>query len=165
MLHTIQKISTKCKWLAVDLYDSVSDVVGEYVGVEKKDRLREGLRAVVVVAVGVGCFGLGLLSSGREGGAATGAPHTLALDTSHRVPYIEEVQNSGLSPHPLALSAAARVDTSKGSIVASRKGKKYHGVWCSGARTIAEKNKRYFATADAAQKAGYTRASNCPGLK
>lgn len=50
---------------------------------------------------------------------------------------------------------------STSTIVASRGGKKYYFVWCSGAGNIKESNKRYFATEDLAQKAGYTLANNC----
>jgi predicted KAP-like P-loop ATPase len=46
-------------------------------------------------------------------------------------------------------------------IVASKGGKKYYFVWCSGAGNIKEANKRYFADELAAQKAGYTKAASC----
>jgi hypothetical protein len=48
-----------------------------------------------------------------------------------------------------------------GKLVASRKGKRWHYLWCPGAETISEKNKRYFKTEAEAEKAGYTQASNC----
>lgn len=50
---------------------------------------------------------------------------------------------------------------SKGEIVASKNGKKYYFVWCSGAGNIKESNKRYFNTEELAQKAGFTLANNC----
>lgn len=46
-------------------------------------------------------------------------------------------------------------------IVASKGGKKYYYVWCSGAGNIKEANKRYFADEAAAEKAGYTKAASC----
>lgn len=39
--------------------------------------------------------------------------------------------------------------------------KKYHFTWCTGASKIKEANKLWFATAQAAQAAGYTLAANC----
>lgn len=78
--------------------------------------------------------------------------HGVQLDTSHRLPYIVDPQAKD-APHP------------QGTIVASRKGSKYHYVWCPGARTISEKNKRYFKDEVAARAAGLQPASNCPGLK
>jgi hypothetical protein len=46
-------------------------------------------------------------------------------------------------------------------IVASKGGKKYYYVWCSGTGNIKEANKRYFADEAAAEKAGYSKAASC----
>lgn len=46
-------------------------------------------------------------------------------------------------------------------IVASKKGTKYYYPWCGGSKNIKVENLRYFATASAAEAAGYTRAANC----
>lgn len=51
-----------------------------------------------------------------------------------------------------------------GSVVASKKGTKYHLPSCPGAKTIAGGNKIIFPSAEAAKKAGYTPAKNCKGL-
>ena len=75
------------------------------------------------------------------------------LDTKYSQPYLVQAQNS------------APLSSAKGKIVASRKGKKYHFSWCPGARTISEKNKRWFESEEQARRAGLTPASNCPGLK
>jgi len=56
-------------------------------------------------------------------------------------------------------SLFGKVTTS--TIVASKGGKKYYFVWCSGAGNIKESNKRYFDTEELAQQAGYTLANNC----
>jgi len=48
--------------------------------------------------------------------------------------------------------------------VASKNGTKYHYPWCSGAQSIKEENKVWFATKEEAEKAGYAPASNCKGL-
>lgn len=53
----------------------------------------------------------------------------------------------------------------QGLLVASKNGSKYHYPWCSGGKSISEKNKIYFDSVDEARKAGYTPASNCKGLK
>lgn len=54
---------------------------------------------------------------------------------------------------------ASVVSTS--TIVASSGGKKYYFLWCKGAANIKENKKRFFATEEAAQKAGYTLANAC----
>lgn len=49
--------------------------------------------------------------------------------------------------------------------VASKSGTKYYYPWCSGVARIKEENKIWFASADEANKAGYSPASNCKGLQ
>jgi hypothetical protein len=79
---------------------------------------------------------------------------TVGIDVTHRQPYV-------VSESRVVLGSAPKGKT----IVASRKGKKYHRVDCPGARTISEKNKRYFTDEAEAKRAGLTPASNCPGLQ
>ncbi len=55
--------------------------------------------------------------------------------------------------------------TREEGVIASKTGTKYHFPWCSGALSIREDNKLYFASALLAQEAGYTPAGNCKGLK
>lgn len=45
--------------------------------------------------------------------------------------------------------------------VASKNGKLYYSVGCSGAKRISEKNMIWFGTAEEAQKSGYEFASSC----
>ena len=52
-----------------------------------------------------------------------------------------------------------------GIVVASKNGIKYHLPTCPGAKQIKESNKISFASPEQATLAGYTPASNCPGLK
>jgi hypothetical protein len=51
-----------------------------------------------------------------------------------------------------------------GEVVASKNGTKYYAPNCSGAARISEANKVWFVSAAAAENAGYSAASNCPGL-
>ena len=48
-----------------------------------------------------------------------------------------------------------------GSFVASKNGKKYYPLSCSGANRIKEENKIYFTTGEQAERAGYGKAANC----
>lgn len=48
--------------------------------------------------------------------------------------------------------------------VASKNGTKYHLPTCSGAKTIAEANKVWFASKEEAEAAGYAPAGNCKGI-
>lgn len=51
-----------------------------------------------------------------------------------------------------------------GNYVASKNSTKYHLPWCPGALRIKEENKIWFASKEAAEKAGLTAAANCPGI-
>jgi len=93
----------------------------------------------IVVLVGFSSFGLGRLS---------------ALEGAKPAVSIREAQTG----------AAARALPLGGLVVASRKGSAYHYPWCSGAESIAEQNKIWFKSEEAARKAGYTPAKNCKGL-
>lgn len=63
-------------------------------------------------------------------------------------------------PPSTALSTAP----SSGGFVASKNGTKYYVPSCGGAGRIKEENKVWFTSKEDAEAAGYTPASNCPGL-
>lgn len=48
--------------------------------------------------------------------------------------------------------------------VASKNGKKYYFPWCAGVDRISKNNIVQFNTREEAEKAGYEKAANCPGL-
>ncbi len=47
------------------------------------------------------------------------------------------------------------------AVIGSRNGSKYHFLHCPGAKQIKEANKITFNSPDEAERAGYTKASNC----
>jgi len=51
-----------------------------------------------------------------------------------------------------------------GRVVGSKNSDKYHLPECPGAKQISEQNKIWFDSIEAAKKAGYKPAGNCPGL-
>jgi hypothetical protein len=52
-----------------------------------------------------------------------------------------------------------------GRVVGSKNSDKYHLPDCPGAKQISEQNKVWFDSIEAAEKAGYKPAGNCPGLQ
>jgi len=52
----------------------------------------------------------------------------------------------------------------QGKVIGSKNSDKYHLPECSGAKQISEQNKIWFDSIEAAEKAGYKPAGNCPGL-
>lgn len=95
-----------------------------------------------LVSVGVISFVLGQHSIQKDN------PSPILHDTTARIERMEPEKGGVLIPPA-------------GNIVASKHGKRWHYLWCPGAETISEKNKRYFKTEADAAKAGYTRAANC----
>lgn len=100
----------------------------------------EVLFSVIIILVGFSAFGLGRLSVISESQQKS----ILLYDTN-------------LNTKPILHIA--------GAVVASKKGKKYHYPWCSGANRMSEKNKRWFKSIQDARDAGYLPAGNCKGLK
>jgi hypothetical protein len=94
---------------------------------------------VAIFLVGISAFGLGRLSNLEE-----------------QRPIVQRIERAPINDAPLRMG---------GTIVASKRGSKYHYPWCSGARSINEDNKVWFNSEEEARRAGYTPAGNCRGLK
>ena len=75
-------------------------------------------------------------------------------------------QSRGIAPEesPLGVLSSAEPASTTGTFVASKNGTKYYLPECSGADRIASANKVWFATASAAEEAGYAPATNCKGI-
>ena len=107
-----------------------------------KGSLTEWLLPLILVLIGLTAFGLGRLSTvGQEG------PRLII----NNAPAVTQ-------------TAAVAASRGSGVYVASKSGTKYYLPSCSGVSRIKEENKVWFATVGEAQAAGYTPASNCPGL-
>lgn len=65
---------------------------------------------------------------------------------------------------PQPAYTAVRNAPAHGKYVASKNGTSYHYPWCGGASRIKDENKIWFDSKEAAEKAGYKPAGNCPGL-
>lgn len=111
---------------------------------------------LILILVAVTSFGLGRLS--RQGGGQAGL----------RVLYPEgmaEMRLDGAAGAAASFETRTGAATTSGQIVASKSGTKYHFTWCSGAKSIKEENRIYFASTQEARAAGYEPASNCKGLQ
>lgn len=87
--------------------------------------------------------------------------------SSNQSPIVLTAQGFGaFSTSSVSLTTAStseNVDPTSTTMpyVASKAGKKYHHLTCSGAKLIKETNKIFFASPNQAEAAGYSRASNC----
>ena|SRR3989344_192878 len=94
---------------------------------------------IIVILIGLASFGLGRLS---------------ALEDAR--PAVSAVE---------ADAGRARAMYVGGEVVASRNGSAYHYPWCPGAQSMSPANKIWFASEEAARRAGYSPAKNCKGLQ
>lgn len=109
---------------------------------------RDAYIFLLVCAVALCSYGVGVHAG------ANAVHHHVVVDTSHRAAYLSAMSSAHMDTIP-----------NGATVVASRKGKKYHYVWCAGAQTIAVKNRRYFVSVDEARSAGFLPAGNCKGLQ
>lgn len=96
--------------------------------------------SLVLTAVAITAFGLGRLSERQT---------TLKPQNSHQAAVVVH---------------ESKYETADQSVVASKKGSKYHLPWCPGAQQMNAQNKITFASSAEAEAAGYTPAANCKGL-
>lgn len=69
---------------------------------------------------------------------------------------IQSINSSDLLATPIFKPKDLRVIASKNSTT-----KKYHYLWCPGAKKIKEENKIWFSSSQEAESGGYTLAGNC----
>lgn len=106
---------------------------------------------VLLITIAVTSFGLGRQS-------------VLEEKTEKIVEKQEELTDT-LATAPVPLVATPEAVNNTGGVVASKSGTKYHLPTCSGASRIKPENLVSFASAAAAEAAGYSPAANCPGLQ
>lgn len=116
--------------------------------------------AILVLST-TAAFGLGILA-GRDLEQAQGAGKGFWIENMASSSSQAAATVTGLPKAPP--SKALSTPPSGGGFVASKNGTKYYLSSCSGAGRIKESNKVWFTSKEDAETAGYTPASNCPGL-
>jgi len=107
----------------------------------------------IIVGVGIGSFALGRLSI-RE---TKDNFYTKSDTTITEKEIALSNQNANLNEIPLTQS----IQSGEKRYVASKNGKMYYSLGCSGAKRIKEENKVWFSSAEDAEKSGYAKASSC----
>lgn len=121
----------------------------------RDDHLFIGL---LILLVGVGSFGLGRLSVG--GSLLPSEASARIYESQTAGPVIERMSSTSYT----ATDEPKPAEEVGGMYVGSKNSDKYHLPWCSGAKRIKEENKVWFESQAAAEQAGYSPASNCPGI-
>ena len=112
---------------------------------------------LIIILVAILAFGIGQLSvvGKKEGVRIEYDPEISSSQFPTRLPD-GQVSNQALISNENSL----KIENSD-QVVVSKNGSKYHYLHCSSAEQIKEENKITFATAQEAESAGYTLASNC----
>ncbi len=127
-----------------------------HIGDEDLKRQALGAMAVLGLAAGSWCLGRLSMSPTRSSAAESSVEmQDVFKDAQDR--FACRPQNDAQGREE-GIESPSRPE---GSVVGSKNGSKYHLPRCSGANSIKEENKIWFASESAAQAAGYTRAGNC----
>jgi hypothetical protein len=111
--------------------------------------------ALVLCLSSLASFGLGRQSVLPPAAEMVVPPPARVQVMAHQASVVTEPATQPAVPpaEPLTVPAV--------TVVASRSGSRYHYAHCSGAKQIKTENRIEFATAAAAEAAGYTLAANC----
>ena len=114
---------------------------------------------VLLISTAIASFGLGKQSVLQVNSEKSIVKQAEFVDT----------ESAPLAPSPTQIIPTAITPTelqaTAGEVVASKSGSKYHLPTCAGAKQIKPENLISFASASAAEAAGYTPAANCKGLQ
>lgn len=119
---------------------------------------KDVLVILIVILIGLGSFELGRLSKGADTtGLKVEYSDGMGLEHAQNVPAGAVL---GLETFKGSKPATSQNSSGK-AFFASSKGSKYYPVGCAGGKSIKQENRVYFATAGAAQSAGYELSSSC----
>ncbi len=116
----------------------------------ESDGGKDALTILIVVLVGLSCFGIGRLSKESS-------------SSGIKIEYpTQENATVGLSNTTLNTSPNSIISTKTSqNYFASKNGHKYYPSGCSAGKTIKDGNKIYFNSPAEAEKAGYELSSSC----
>lgn len=123
--------------------------------------------AILLILISVVSFGLGRMSVGEGSGVGVPVSSRVQLLSTSTMLVPKSLSSStavGVENVAAVITAPASKSVITGPYVGSKSGSKYYLTTCSGAKRIKDVNKVFFATIHDAVAAGYSPATNCPGL-
>ncbi|MBI2624322.1 hypothetical protein HYW67_02395 [Candidatus Parcubacteria bacterium] len=116
------------------------------------DWQRDILAGLAVGLVALGSFGLGRLTAPQP------KPPVTLQEVDLQKLFVRQ-EGSALGAQTVNQQSKTQV---QGNFLASRNGKRYYPKDCASANRIKPENRIWFASIAEAEKAGYTKATNCP---
>jgi hypothetical protein len=104
----------------------------------------------IIVGVAVGSFGLGRLSLDNN----TNESDNIIIEEEENS-LVNQNENNGV------VSTTQPIQSGEKKYVASKNGKMYYSIGCSGAKRIKPENEVWFSTTEDAEKSGYALSSTC----
>jgi hypothetical protein len=116
---------------------------------------------LILLATAVGSFMLGRTMRPKTSPVVIQTDPSLVLVSTEQALKAKSTGSPTIQNQTQAQMASVATSTQKGDFVASKRGKRYYPVDCSGAKTLKESNKIYFQTAGEAEQKGYTLSDSC----
>jgi hypothetical protein len=131
----------------------------------ESDRGKDLSIVCIVICVGIGSFSLGRLSKANEQSGIKILTSTMSQEAAALTPFKEgegkELSSGGNKEANSYTNIPVVADNVGKAYFASKRGHKYYSIGCSAGKTIKQSNRIYFATKEAAEKAGYSLSSAC----
>ena len=115
------------------------------------------LYLLVIILVGTSSFGLGRLSVELSNNPPNSDIIITENNPNTSTGRLLSQSLGNVPSEPISQNGSIE----KGKYVASKNGKLYYSIGCSGAKRIAVKNEIWFNNTDEAEKSGYTLSTSC----
>ncbi len=131
-------------------------IINDFVNKIKKNMVIDSFTIMcllVIIGVGIASFGLGRISALHD---------SQIFDSEVKIVDMKDQESSVAKIGSETFVDSNNPDTTKEKrYVASKSGKLYYSLGCSGVKRIAEKNMIWFNTKEEAEKSGFEFSSSC----
>lgn len=103
----------------------------------------------IIIGVGIGSFGLGRISLNNNSSENS----NIVINEKENL-----LENQNINDGDIPIMQTQSIEK---RYVASKNGKMYYNIGCSGAKRIKIENEVWFSTSEDAEKSGYTMSSTC----
>jgi len=115
---------------------------------------------LIIVGVGISSFGLGRISLNNSFNENNDSDMAIIETPKERLLPTGQAENL-LNITNNEISSTQPTQSTERRYVASKNGKMYYSLGCSGAKRINLENEVWFSTSEDAEKSGYTLSSTC----
>lgn len=140
---------------------SIPDLSQKIKGFLDSPKGHDFLIILILIGTAIGSFYIGRTMRPEASPVVIKSDPSLVVVSPEQAQIAKTTAKNQPQTTPLSQTASVVTSTQKGDFVASKRGKRYYPVDCSGAKTLKETNKIYFQTAAEAEQKGYTLSDSC----